>query len=132
MNSEQGFVLPVVLAAMAAGTLLLSPFLSQASTSLMSSRDYTQSTYEQHSADAGVEHAIWDLAYGDLTTHFPDPGSSFRYSLDEAVNGIAPDITVTMTGSPTYVITSTAGDRTIRTTVDVVGTDATIRDWQVR
>ncbi len=132
MNSEQGFVLPVVLAAMAAGTLLLSPFLSQASTSLMSSKDYTRFTYEQHSADAGIEHAIWGLAYGELTIHIPDLGNSFSYSLDEAVNGIAPDITVTMTGSPTYVITSTAGDRTIRTTVDVVGTDANIRDWQVR
>ncbi len=132
MNSEQGFVLPVVLAAMAAGTLLLSPFLSQASTSLMSSRDYTRFTYEQHSADAGVEHAIWDLAYDDLTIQFSDPGDSFSYSLAEVVNGIAPDITVTMTGSPTYVITSTAGDRTIITTVDVVGADATIRDWQVR
>ena len=131
MNSQEGFVLPAVLAAMAIGTLLLSPFLSEASTSLISSKDYTQFTYEQHSADAGIEHAMWDLIYDDLATQLTNPGDSHSYSLAETINGINPDITVILTGSPTYEITSTAGDRIIRATVNVAGADARILDWQV-
>lgn len=132
MNTEHGFVLPTVLVAIAIGTLLLGPFLAQASTSLTTSRDFGQSIDEQHSADAGIEHAIWDLAFDDLATQFSNPGDAYNYDLGETVNGIIPDITVTLTGTPTYSILSVADSRTIEARVNVSPGNATILDWKVR
>lgn len=62
-RDEKGQALTLVLAAMAIGTLLIAPFLTQANTTLLSSRDYAQAIIRQYSADAGVEHAIWRLNY---------------------------------------------------------------------
>ncbi len=131
MNSEKGVVLPLVLAVMAVGTLLLAPFLSQASTTLMSANDYGQSISAQYAADAGVEHAVWDLLYDDLATRFSAPGDSFNYQLGESVNGIAPDITVTLSGSSSYSIVSIADSRRIEAVVATGSGSATILDWRV-
>jgi len=95
VNREQGHVLPGILGAMAVGILLIAPFLSQVSVSLTTSRDYGQSMLAQNSADAGIEHAIWDLVYDDLATQFSSPGDSYNYQMSESVNGKTPDITVT-------------------------------------
>lgn len=75
-RDEKGQALILVLAAMAMGTLLIVPFLTQASTTLLSSRDYAQAINRQYSADAGVEHATWRLKYepgfaGSLTPANP-------------------------------------------------------------
>jgi len=43
-----------------------------------------------------VEHAIWDLTYDDLADQLTSPGDSTSYQLSEAINGIAPDITVSL------------------------------------
>ncbi len=132
MNGEKGFVLPGVLAAMAVGILLVAPFLSQASTSLMCNTDYGQSFKQQHSADAGIEHAIWYLAYDD--SHVP--GENCNYQLGESVNGIAPDITVTAvtlnpgSSSYTYDIVSTANDNTITSRVTIAGT-VSVHSWEI-
>ncbi len=136
MNGEKGFVLPGVLAAMAVGILLVSPFLSQASTSLMCNTDYGQSFKQQHSADAGIEHAIWDLTYDDLALQFSSPGDNYNYQLGESVNGIAPDITVTAitlnpgSSSYTYDIVSTANDNTIISRVTIAGT-VSVHSWEI-
>lgn len=95
MNREQGFVLPMVLATITVGTILMGPFLSHARTSLITTRDYGQSLKVQHTADAGIEHAIWDLVYDDLSTRFTSPGDNYNYQLGESINNITPDITVT-------------------------------------
>ncbi len=108
MNDEKGMVLSMVLAAMAVGALLVGPFLMQASTSLISSRNYGESISEQSAADAGVEHAIWDLVYDDLANEFSSPGDSFNYQLSESINGKNPIIAArldsidTVSGSPNY------------------------------
>ena len=75
-GDEKGQALPLVLAAVAMGTLLVVPFLTQASTTLLTSRDYGQVISRQYSADAGVEHAIWRLKHepgfaGSLTPANP-------------------------------------------------------------
>ncbi len=69
-------MLALVLAAMAVGTLVIGPFLNQASTTLLTSRDHGQAIIRQYSADAGVEHATWRLKYepgfaGSLTLANP-------------------------------------------------------------
>jgi len=65
MNSQRGQAFPLALVALAIGVLVVVPFLSQASSSLIGSRIYEQSIDEQYSADAGVEYAIWRLQSGE-------------------------------------------------------------------
>jgi len=95
-NGEKGQALPIVLILVAFGGLVMAPFLGQASSSLIGSRIYGTAISEQYSSDAGVEQAIWDLTYDDLADQLTYPGDSTSYQLGEAINGIAPDITVSM------------------------------------
>ncbi len=95
MNGEKGQALPLVLLALAIGTLVITPFLGHANSSLIGSRVYGQTIEWQYSSDAGVEHAIWSLTYGDLASQLPSPGDNTTYQLSEAVNGVAPTVTVT-------------------------------------
>jgi len=103
-NSEKGQVLPLVLAALAIGSVVITPFLTHASTSLIGSRTYGQAIAEQYTADAGVEHAIWRLTNGGLANELSSPGDSTTYQLSETINNIAPSITVTRinSSSPIY------------------------------
>lgn len=95
-RDERGQALTLVLAAMAMGTLLIGPFLTQVSTSLLSSRDYAQAITKQYSADAGVEHATWRLKYepgfaGSLTPANP----TANYPI--TVNNTSVNINITWT-----------------------------------
>jgi hypothetical protein len=94
-NSEEGQALPLAMLALAFGTLVISPFLGHASSSLIGSRIYEEAIMRQDSSDAGVEHAIWRLTNDGLSDQLPNPGDSITYQLAETVNSIAPDITVT-------------------------------------
>ena len=93
-DGEKGQALPLAVLVVAVGTLVITPFLGHAGSSLLGSRIYGQAINEQYSSDAGVEHAIWDLTYGDLADLLTSPGDSTSYQLSEAINGIAPNITV--------------------------------------
>jgi hypothetical protein len=95
MNSEKGQALPLSILALALGTMVITPFLGHASSSLTGSRVYEQGISEGYSSDAGVEHAIWNLTKGSLAEQLTEPGDSLTYQLSETVNGIAPSITVT-------------------------------------
>ena len=66
MNNQKGQALPVALVILAAGILIITPFLSHASSNVTGSRIYGQAITEQYSADAGVEYAIWSLQNGEL------------------------------------------------------------------
>ena len=93
-NGEKGQALVITLFLVAFGTVVVTPFLGHAGTGLIGSRIYGQALNEQYSCDSGVEHAIWDLTYDDLADQLTSPGDSVSYQLGEAINGIAPDITV--------------------------------------
>jgi hypothetical protein len=95
-KGEKGQALPIVLVLIAFGGLVMAPFLGQASSSLIGSRTYGTAISQQYSGDAGVEHAIWGLAYGGLADQLSSPGDSTSYQLGETINGIAPYITVSM------------------------------------
>ena len=95
-TDERGQVLPAALVALALGSLLVGSFLSYVTTSLVASRVNSQSVQSQYAAGAGAEDAIWRLMYGDLTnTVLTVPGDTLDYELDDPVNGLSPDITVT-------------------------------------
>jgi len=93
-NGEKGQALVIAMALVAFGGLVISPFLGHVGNNLIGSRIYGEAISQQYSSDAGVEHAIWDLTYGDLASQLSFPGDSTSYQLGQAINGIATDITV--------------------------------------
>jgi hypothetical protein len=130
-NGEKGQALVIVLALVAFGTLVITPFLSHAGTGFIGSRLYGEAISQQYSSDAGVEHAIWDLRYDDLASKMPYPGDNISYQLDETINGITPAITVIKTDNVTYEITAIAEDKTIQAVVEIVGSNVTVCQWQI-
>jgi hypothetical protein len=131
-NDEKGQALVIVLALVAFGGVVIAPFLGQAGDSLIGSRIYGEAISQQYSGDAGVEHAIWGLAYGDFVQEINDSGdNTTSYPLGETINGIAPEITVIRTDNFTYEITSIADNETIQAIVDIVGANVTINRWQM-
>jgi hypothetical protein len=91
--------LPIVLAILVIGSLVIGPFLNHAGTNLMASNSYQEIINETYAGEAGVEQAIWQLEYGTLATHIPNPGNSTSYTLTEAINNLHPDVTVTLSTS---------------------------------
>jgi hypothetical protein len=95
MKSEKGQALPLAILALAVGTLVITPFLSHASSSLIGSGVYGEAIAHQSACDAGVEHAVWNLTRGTLAEQFSEPGDEVTYQLDETLNGVSTTVTVT-------------------------------------
>jgi len=96
MNVKKGQVFPLVLLILAVGMLIIAPFLSHASSSLIGSRVYGQAITEQYSCDAGVEHAIWRLKYeSDFADSLTAENPTTNYSIN--INNMAESMTVTWT-----------------------------------
>jgi hypothetical protein len=130
-NGEKGQALVIVLAIVAFGGLVVVPFLGHAGDGLIGSRIYGEAISQQYSGDAGVEHAIWDLRYGDLAGQMSIPGDSVNYQLGETINGIIPDITVTLADNSTYEIVSVADGGTIQAIVQIISGNVTVSQWQI-
>jgi hypothetical protein len=131
MKSEKGQALPLVLIAIAIGALVMPSFLNHTGTSLIGSRAYRQEIDAQYAADAGAEHAVWNLRYGGLGDTLVDVGDNVTYALGESVNGLPVDVTVIKTAEPDFFdITSSAGDRALNASVSVNSTDTSILTWQ--
>ncbi len=60
-NDSRGQFLPLALAAMGIGAVLVTPFLVDASVNLLASRHVDAAIKDQYSADSGVEWALWRL-----------------------------------------------------------------------
>jgi hypothetical protein len=131
-NDEKGQALVIVLVLVAFGGVVITPFLGNAGDSLIGSRIYREAISQQYSSDAGVEHAIWDLTYGDLIQQINDSGdNTTTYQLGEEINSITPEITVTRTDNFTYEITSMADNETIQAIVDIAGANVRINQWRI-
>ena len=96
MNSQKGQALPIALVILAAGILIIAPFLGYASSNVTGSQTYGQSITEQYSADAGVEYAIWSLQNGELDVP------------EFALNNNTVNVTIEYEGEGSYKITSVA------------------------
>ena len=77
------------------GALVITPFLTQASSSIIGSRIDGQIIQENYACESGVEHAIWRLNSDGLAEQLPDVGDSAVYQLPHDVNNLLPTITVT-------------------------------------
>ncbi len=64
ISSEKGQALPLVLALLVFGGLVIAPSLSYATTSLKSSRILEEGVNGAYAADAGVENTLWCLGNG--------------------------------------------------------------------
>jgi hypothetical protein len=76
VNDSTAQALPLALVALALGSLLVTPFLVNASVNLLASRQIDSSIRDYYSADAGVEWALWRLK--------TDPTLTTNTSYDEA------------------------------------------------
>jgi hypothetical protein len=130
-NGEKGQALLVVLAIVAFGGLVISPFLNHAGDGLLGSRMYGDAISQQYSSDAGVEHAIWGLRFGSLANQIPQTGNTTTYQLGESINGYSPEITATNMGSDVYDIISVAGNETITATIDLAKNKVSVLEWNL-
>jgi hypothetical protein len=131
-NGEKGQALPLVLIAVMLGTLVATPFLNHAGTSITGSRLYGQALNQQYAADAGVEHAIWRLTDDGLADNLTVPGDSLSYSLDETINGITPLITVANDSENIYSVNVTAGDGITEAVVSIEAGQPSVLSWWVK
>lgn len=150
-NNEKGQALPLALLALAAGALVITPFLGHTSTSLVGSRIYAQAITEQYSCDAAVEWALWQLKNNPtLTTDttydsaplqpFPGeingssfPVTEFRFVADAGANEtVAPEwqdgkgkhdyqFATTDSGIITVLIDNITASKKVTITLDVHG-----------
>ena len=97
VKDEKGQALPLALAALALGVLLVPVFMQSVSSHSIASRIYTTSILEHSSSDAGVEDAIWRLIHDTLASSLTSPGDTVSYSMGESVNSNTPNIDVTRT-----------------------------------
>jgi hypothetical protein len=95
MNGQSGQALPLAIAALAIGALVVAPFLGYAGSNLIGSQVYGQAITQQSACDAGVEHAIWSLTKGELAEQFTQAGDEVIYQLSESINNLTVSITVT-------------------------------------
>lgn len=95
MKDEKGQILPLALAAMTLGILMVIPFLQYATTAVRGSGQYQEMAAAQYSADSGAEHAMWRIAYEDgFVDTLTEENPTVQYTL--TVNGMEVPTTVTM------------------------------------
>ena len=114
MKGEKGQALPLAIAALAFGTLVITPFLGHASSSLIGSRTYEQGITERYGCDAGIEYAMWGLLSENLAVAENTTEALTPFTL----NSKTVEVTVENLGSQIYLVTATAtGDDGHSTTI---------------
>ena len=103
IGGEKGQALPIALAVLGIGALMIAPFLGHVSANLIGSRIYGEVVEEQYAADAGIEFGVWHLLSG--TTTVPEEGLVELPAF--TLNSIPVNVTIHDLGA-TYEITSTA------------------------
>ena len=95
-HSQAGHVLVLALIALAAGSLLITPFLRSVSNNVLLSEQFENAIEEQYASDAGVEEALWHVSYGDYNeTVLDDPGDSTSFPSGETINGVDSTVSIT-------------------------------------
>ena len=87
MGGEKGQALPLAMFALAFGTLVISPFLGHASSSLVGSRIYEQAITERYSCDSGIEWALWRIKNNPVLTTNTTYDSTALEPFPSQING---------------------------------------------
>ena len=92
LAAEAGGTLPASLWTLAVGALVMAPFLSYLSTSLLAGTDAGETTLERYAAEAGVEYGIWNLLNDSAFRLQVDlaPGTPYTPGPAITVNGLSP------------------------------------------
>ena len=90
-NEQGGYVYILVLIFLLVGALMIPPLLDFMGTGVLSSPVFEQKTEELYACDAGVDDAIWQIKYKNLSTMFPaydeyDYANTWSYNLAENIN----------------------------------------------
>ncbi|HEY40832.1 MAG TPA: hypothetical protein G4O18_03120 [Dehalococcoidia bacterium] len=101
VKSESGQVLMLVLLLLLVSGLLLPPLLSLSMTGIQAGQMYESKAHEAYAADSGLEHALWQIKYGDLESVLTSPvydiydyNTTWSYDLSEQLN--TRDVNVSM------------------------------------
>ena len=95
---ERGFAFILVLILLALGSLLLTPTLSLAFSSLRGKQVNTSILMEQYTRDAAAEYAVWDLQYDGATGELDEDTPDIFYTID--LNGVIAQGTIHMRAEP--------------------------------
>jgi hypothetical protein len=87
IDDSRGQVLPLAMAALAVGAVLVSPFLVDASVNLLASRRVDSAIKDYYSADAGVEWALWRLRGNSALTESTSWDDAPLQPTPPAING---------------------------------------------
>jgi hypothetical protein len=98
-SKSAGAALPIVLALLALGALVITPFLNHAGVNLKSSAGYTALMQANNSCEAGIEEAIWALNYNHFSDQFSKVGNTLNYTVAQSINQINPSVSVTLINS---------------------------------
>jgi len=89
VNDSTAQALPLALIVLALGSLLVSPFLVNASVNLLASRHVDAAIKDYYSADAGVEWALWHLKNDPTLTTSTSYTEAPLQPTPAAINGFA-------------------------------------------
>ena len=104
MGGEKGQALPLAMFALAFGTLVISPFLGHAGSSLVGSRIYEQAITERYSCDSGIEYALWNLQSGELAVLEGETATLPGFTM----NNKTVNVSVENQGAQVYKVVATA------------------------
>lgn len=102
VRAEKGQALLLVMIFMLVGGLIIAPLLGFMSTGLITSQVFEKKADELYAADAGVEDALWQIRFDQLTTVLTSPSAYdiydyttiWDYALSEQINDKGVDITI--------------------------------------
>ena len=98
-RGQRGYVYILVLIFLVIGALMIPPLLNFISTGLGSGRIFEQKAEELYACDAGIDDAIWQIKYGNVSTLFPayeeyEYATSWPYTLGENINDEGVEVTI--------------------------------------
>jgi hypothetical protein len=107
VKDQAGFALPMALVLMLLGGMILVPSAALMGSTLKSNRVVDEIDDKLYAADAGMEHAIYELMYDETFTR-PPVGEEIAWQLGEELNDATVDVTMSREDRFLYKITSTA------------------------
>jgi hypothetical protein len=145
-DEQRGYVYILALIFMVIGALMIPPLLDFMGTGVWSGPIFEQKTDELYACDAGVDDAIWQIKYENLSTIFPtydeyDYSNTWSYNLAENVNDeavsvdiqnrwIPKDISPLTPGEMRYIIEGE--DPVIGNRIRVNGSATTSSEYRIR
>ena len=105
LQEQKGQALPIALAMMAIGSLILYPLLSLTNTSLKAGQREESRMYEHYAANAGIMDGIREIITDN--PQLPAAGDNWTYSIPNTNNRIV-NVTISTIDQNNWEITSTA------------------------